>query len=74
VLIAYHAGEIDRLRNRVGLVILLALEAMTNFIEVHFVDHRVFLVGCLAWGCFLYALVMLVLLVVDRGEPTKSRA
>src|SRR6185436_1773274 len=59
VLIAFHAGEIDRLRNRVGLGILLALEAMTNFNEVHFAGHRVFLVGCLAWGCFLYALVML---------------
>jgi hypothetical protein len=74
VLIAFHAGEIDRLRNRVGLGILLALEAMTNFNEVHFVDHRVFLVGCLAWGCFLYALVMLVMLVLDRGEPAKARA
>ena len=74
VLIAHHAGEIDRLRNRVGLVILLALEAMTNFIEVHFVGHRVFLVGCLAWGSFLYALVMLGFLVVDEGEPRKARA
>ena len=74
MLIAYHAGEIDRFRNRVGLAILLALEAMTNFIEVHFVDHRVFLVGCLAWGCFLYALVMLGMLVADRGETAKARA
>ena len=74
VLIAFHAGEIDRLRNRIGLGILLALEAMTNFNEVHFAGHRVFLVGCLAWGCFLYALVMLVLLVLDRGETAKARA
>ena len=74
VLIAFHAGEIDRLRNRVGLGMLLALEAMTNFNEVHFVGHRVFLVGCLAWGCFLYAVVMLVMLVADRGEPATARA
>ena len=72
VLIAHHAGEMDKLRNRVGLVMLLGLEAMTNFIEVRFVDHRVFLVGCLAWGSALYALTMLVLLVVDRGESAKK--
>ena len=73
VLIAHHAGEIDKLRNRVGLVVLLALEAMTNFIEVRFVDHRVFLVGCLAWGSAIYALTMLGFLVADRGEPRASR-
>jgi hypothetical protein len=74
VLIAHHAGEIDRLRNRVGLVILLALEAMTNFMEVRYVGHRVFLVGCLAWGSVLYAVTMMVLLAIDSGEPKRARA
>jgi hypothetical protein len=75
VLIAHHAGEIDKLRNRVGLVLLLGLEAMTNFIEVRFGgEQRVLLVGCLAWGCSFYAIAMLVLLALDRGEPKKAPA
>ncbi len=57
-LIVVHAGGLDRTRNRVGLAMLLALEAFSNGSEVWLPGYRMFLIGGLAWGLTAYALVM----------------
>lgn len=57
-LIVIHAGGLDRWRNRVGLAMLLALEAFSNGSEVWLPGYRMFLIGGLAWGLCAYALVM----------------
>lgn len=49
-LVVLHASRLDRPKHVVGLVWLLGLEAWTHWAETRYPDHRVFLIGSLAWG------------------------
>ena len=57
-LLIMHAGDLSRLRNRVGLAVLLGLELWTNWAEVVLPGQRVFLIGGLSWGIMGYILLM----------------
>ncbi|MBT3220005.1 MAG: hypothetical protein HN348_13025 [Proteobacteria bacterium] len=60
-----HASDLSKLRNRVGLAMILGLEAFTNGAESMLPGHRVFLVGYLSWGLALYAIVMGTWFIVE---------
>ena len=55
LLIVVHAANMDQARHRVALAILLGLELFSNWAETAFPEHRVFLIGNLAWGLTLYS-------------------
>jgi len=59
-LVVLHAAEIRKPKHLFGLVWLLGLELFTNWAETSYPEHRVFLVGWLAWGLAFYAVVMAV--------------
>ncbi len=64
-LVVLHAGELHRLRNRLGLAFLFGLEAFCNFAESQWPEHRWFLIGWLAWGLVAYTVLQGVLLTLD---------
>jgi hypothetical protein len=73
-LIVGHTGDLGRWRDRVGLAILLALEAFSNGAEYWYPGYRMFLIGWLAWGLMAYAAVMGAWLLFDarRGTPAAA--
>jgi len=68
LLIVIHAANIDRRRHRTALAILLALELFSNWAETSFEEHRVFLIGNLAWGLTLYSIYIIWSLYKDEQE------
>ncbi|MEE9385536.1 MAG: glycosyltransferase family 87 protein [Nannocystaceae bacterium] len=70
-LIATHASDLSRLRNRVGLALLLALEVFSNWAETAYPGHRVFLIGRLAWGLTAYVMVMVLWLGWERWRANR---
>lgn len=79
-----HAGGVckpepgeSRARHAVGLAALAGAEWFTNHAEVTYPDHRVYLIGGLAWWLLAYAVGMGVGLVVEShtlGRHTNSNA
>lgn len=69
-LIVWHADDLSRWRNRVGLALLLALEVFANWAETAHPGHRVYLIGHLAWGLTGYVALMAGWLAWEawRGE------
>jgi hypothetical protein len=57
-LAAIHAADLGRLRNRVCLGLLFAMELFCNAAETIWPEHRFLLIGGLAWGLAAYALVL----------------
>ena len=57
-LVVVHAGELDRARNRVGLVMLFSMEIFCNWAAREHGNHRMFLIGYLSWMLMIYILVM----------------
>lgn len=55
-LTAIHAADLDRLRNRVGLGALFAMELFCNAAETVYPEHRWLLIGGLAWLLAAYAM------------------
>lgn len=55
----------SRARHTAGLAMLAGMELWTNYTEVTHPDHRVYLVGGLAWMLFGYAVVMAVWLAIE---------
>jgi len=72
-LIAIHAANIDKLRHRVGLAFLIAVELMTNWMETQYPGHRVYLIGHLSWALTLYAMGMTTW-IVKESLPPRQRA
>lgn len=74
-LILIHAQGLSRKRDRVGLAILMGLEAMTNFLEVQH-GSRVVTIGYLSWGMTAYAVVMIAWLMWDsyKGRDLETAA
>lgn len=67
-----HAGGLcvpergeSRARHAVGLAVLAGAEWFTNHAEVTYRDHRVYLIGGLAWWLVGYSVLMAVWLVIE---------
>jgi hypothetical protein len=57
-LVLLHASDLKQRRNVFGLTWLLGLEMFSNWAETEQAGQRVYLVGILAWGLAIYAVVM----------------
>lgn len=68
-LVTVHAGNLDKNRHAAGLGFLFFLEALTNSAETWYPEHRVFLIGRLAWGLCAYMLAMTGWRVVETWPP-----
>lgn len=68
-LIVLHASDLRRPKHLFGLVWLLGLELFSNWAETTWPEHRVFLVGWLAWGLGFYAVVMALWYAWDARKP-----
>jgi hypothetical protein len=72
-LIAIHASDLDKWRNKVGLALLLLVELYCNWAQTTYPDYRVFLVGRMSWGITLYSVVMIGWLWYEnRLEPAEG--
>lgn len=69
-LIVFHASDLTKLRNRVGLAFLLGTEAMSNFIQTQYDGHRLFLIGTLSWALTLYSVGLIAWLVWEQRAAT----
>lgn len=71
-LIIVHAANLFSFRNRVGLIILFAIEAFTNWSRSAYPGHKVFLIGWMSWGLILYCLIMTTWIFIEslknKGE------
>jgi len=67
-LVVVHAGDLDRLRNRVGLILLFAMEIFCNWAAREHGGHRMFLIGYLAWMLMVYILVMCVWVLWESSK------
>jgi len=67
-LVGVHAGDLDRLRNRVGLILLFAMEIFCNWAAREHGGHRMFLIGYLAWMLMVYILVMCVWVLWESSK------
>jgi hypothetical protein len=65
-LIVAHAGRLDAPRHRVGLAMLIALEAGSAASETWAAGHRMLLIGGLAWGLLAYGVVQIGWLFAER--------
>lgn len=66
-----HAADLSRLRNRVGLAMLVGMELFSNWAETVYPGHRVYLIGHLSWLLSLYCLVMIGWLLWE-SRPERS--
>ncbi|MDP2312819.1 MAG: hypothetical protein Q8P41_07930 [Pseudomonadota bacterium] len=57
-LIVLHASDLKKPKHMFGLAWLFGLEMFSNWAETAHRDHRVFLVGGLAWGLTIYGVAM----------------
>lgn len=73
-LIIAHAARLDRPIHRVGLAWLLGLELFSNWAETTWPEHRVFLVGYLAWGLAIYTVGMTLYYVWKQPEDQQDGA
>ncbi len=77
-LILAHAADFERSwRHRTGLVMLFAIEVLTNWASVNVGKHRMVLIGSLAWMLVVYGLVQLIWMEIEarrkeKGEATRS--
>jgi hypothetical protein len=65
-LVAMHAAEPEKARNRVGLCLLLGIELFCNAAETWMPGHRIFLVGWLSWGLSAYTAAMIGMLIWEQ--------
>lgn len=72
-LIVLHASDLRRPKHLFGLTWLVGLELFSNWAETTYPEHRVFLVGWLAWGLAFYAVVMAAWYAWD-GRKAASEA
>lgn len=73
-LIVLHAADLRRPKHAFGLAWLLGLELYSNWAETTHPEHRVFLVGWLAWGLAAYGAVMAAWYLWDARKESKFDA
>jgi len=72
-LVVVHAGDLDRSwRHRVGLASLFGLEVFSNAAQRWHDGERLFLIGNLAWGLVLYAVVQVGWLLVESHRRDRA--
>jgi hypothetical protein len=59
-LVVMHAGALHKGRNAMGLGMLFAIEALTNWIQQTEKDWRIIQIGWMSWGLILYVVVMVI--------------
>jgi hypothetical protein len=69
-----HGADLEKLRNRVGLTLVFAMEAFSNWAESTHPGHRSYLIGWLSWLLAIYALTMCIWLLVDAWRADRSEA
>ncbi len=57
-LVVVHAGDLERVRNRLLLALLFGIELFGNLSETAWPGHRLFLIGWTAWGLAAYAVLL----------------
>ncbi|MCB9669278.1 MAG: hypothetical protein H6734_07395 [Alphaproteobacteria bacterium] len=67
-----HAADLSKVRNQVGLAMLLGMELFCNWAEFTYKEHRLFLIGYLAWFIAAYAIVMCAFLLVDAHQQDRA--
>jgi hypothetical protein len=77
-LIVLHAADLTRVRNQVGLVLLLGIEMFSNYAATIHGDYRVYLIGNMAWGLLLYTGLMTLWFVAEsylarRGQEAAAK-
>ncbi|MCB9678468.1 MAG: hypothetical protein H6737_25430 [Alphaproteobacteria bacterium] len=74
-LVVVHAADLSKLRNQIGLVLLLGLELFSNWSEDAWTGHRTFLIGYLAWGLAAYTAIMMAMMLWEaRQGPSPEEA
>ncbi|MEZ4319032.1 MAG: hypothetical protein R3F61_16070 [Myxococcota bacterium] len=68
-----HASDLSKLRNQVGLVMLLGIELFSNWSESSWEGHRVFHIGYLSWALAVYAFVMMGMMLWEARLADPSR-
>jgi hypothetical protein len=71
-LVVAHAAEPEKTRHTVGLAALFGIEAFCNWSETAHPEHRVFLVGWLAWLLTAYAVGMAVWMAWESQQPQSA--
>ncbi|TPV93559.1 MAG: DUF2029 domain-containing protein [Myxococcales bacterium FL481] len=71
-LVIWHAEDLSRRRNRVGLATLFGLEVFANWAETVHPGHRVYLIGRLAWGLLAYSVLIAGWLAWDAWREPKT--
>ena len=69
-----HASDLDKLRNRVGLTLLLAMEVFCNWAEGTYPGHRSFLISWLAWLLCAYAVTMCAWVLVEAWQAERDES
>lgn len=70
-LVVIHAANLDRTRDRACLALLFGIEVCSNAATSIAPEHRLFLIGSLAWDLVFYGLVAVGWMLV---EPSPDRA
>jgi len=71
-MVVVHAGDLDKTRNRIGLVMLFSMEVFSNWAARMHGSHRMFLIGNLAWMLMVYALVMCAFVMWESAADEES--
>lgn len=69
-----HASDLSKVRNQIGLALLFGMELFSNWAEFTYKEHRLFLIGYLAWFIALYTLVMMAFLLADARQKEALEA
>ena len=73
-LIVLHASDLSRLRNQVGLILLLLIEMFSNYATTIHGEYRVYLIGNLAWGLAVYTGIMTLWFVAESHLGKRGKA
>jgi hypothetical protein len=73
-LVLVHAADLSKIRNQVGLAMLFGMEVFSNWAEFTYREHRLFLIGYLAWFIAVYIVVMTGFLLADAREQERADA
>ncbi len=73
-LVVIHAGDLDKSRNRVGLVLLFSMEVFCNYAARMHGSNRMFLIGYLSWLMMAYALVMCAYVMWESSQAEEEEA
>jgi len=63
-----HAADLSKLRNQIGLVLLLSIELFSNWAESTYGGHRVFHIGYLSWALAAYTLIMMGMMLWEARD------